>query len=41
MEIPEEDLSTHPEAGTLGADLEAGHKMYIDLQSLYLTEMHI
>ena len=38
MEIPEEDLSTHPEACTLGADLEAGEKMYLDLQVLYHVE---
>lgn len=35
MEIPLEDLSTHPQAGALGATLEAGERMYIDLQNFY------
>ena len=35
LSIPEEDLSTHPLAGTVGAPLEAGEKMYQKLQMTY------
>ena len=34
-DIPTEDLCTHPDAGTLGADLIAGGTMYQSLQILY------
>ena len=34
--IPEKELGTHPQAGVLGAPLEAGEGMYIDLQKLYI-----
>ena len=34
-DIPDEDLSTHSDAGTLGADLQAGEKMYEKLQRTY------
>ena len=37
LEIPDEDLSTHPQAGELGAEMEAGHNMYFDLQHAYVT----
>ena len=33
--IPEEDSSTNTLAGVLGAPLEAGEKMYFELQSKY------
>ena len=33
--IPEKDLGTHPQAGVLGAPLEAGEGMYTDLQKSY------
>lgn len=35
FEIPRRDLDTHPSAGTLGAELEAGLMMYKDLQETY------
>ena len=35
--IPEDDLLTHSQAGQLGAGLDAGEKLYTDLQSLYVT----
>lgn len=35
LAIPEEDLATHPLAGTIGATLEAGQKMYEKLQMTY------
>ena len=35
LDIPEEDRSSHPQAGVLGASLEAGENMYQDLQSTY------
>jgi hypothetical protein len=35
MEIPDKDLSSHPQAGVIGADLAAGEKMFLDLQNLY------
>ena len=36
--IPEDDLLTHSQAGQLGAGLDAGEKLYGDLQSLYVTK---
>ncbi len=35
LSIPEEDASTNPLAGVLGAPLEAGENMYSQLQSRY------
>ena len=35
--IPEKDLATHPQAGVLGAPLEAGEGMYADLRNSYAT----
>ena len=35
LQIPEEAASTHPQAAVLGAPLEAGEKMYMDLQNSY------
>ena len=37
LAIPEDDLDTHQLAGVLGAPLEAGEKMYRDLQCKYFT----
>ena len=34
-QIPNEALLTHPQAGVLGAPLEAGENMYTELQSTY------
>ncbi len=34
--LPEEAISTHPNASLLGADLQAGVNMYRDLQDTYL-----
>ena len=36
--IPDEDRLTHSDAGQLGASLEAGDKLYTDLQSMYIDE---
>ena len=36
LEIPQEDLSSHPKAGELGASLEAGKNLYSELQNTYL-----
>ena len=36
LNIPEEDSSTNPLAGVLGAPLEAGENMYSQLQLRYL-----
>ena len=36
LEIPQEDLASHPKAGELGASLEAGKNMYSELQHTYL-----
>ncbi len=35
LSIPEEDSSTNPLAGVLGAPLEAGENMYSQLQNRY------
>ena len=35
LEIPEEDCSSHPQAGVLGASLETGENMYKTLQNMY------
>ena len=35
--ISDEDLASHPNAGTLGADLLAGNRMHLDLQTVYAT----
>lgn len=35
LAIPQEDLDTHLLAGVLGAPLEAGDKMYMDLRFKY------
>lgn len=40
LSIPEEDSSTHPLAGVLGAHLEAGENMYQGLQRRYLDHLH-
>ena len=37
LEIPIEDASTHQQAACLGATMQAGHKMYSHLQTLYLS----
>ena len=36
LEIPNEALSSHPQAGQLGAPLEAGENMYLELQHTYV-----
>ena len=36
LNIPEEDSSTNPLAGVLGAPLEAGENMYSELQRRYV-----
>ena len=36
LAIPQEELTTHPLAGVLGAPLEAGEGMYLDLQNRYV-----
>ena len=36
LQIPEEAASTHPQATVLGAPLEAGEKMYMELQKIYV-----
>ena len=36
LAIPREELATHPLAGVLGAPLEAGEGMYLDLQNRYV-----
>ena len=36
LHIPSEDAATHKMAACLGAELQAGHKMYTDLQALYI-----
>ena len=36
LNIPEEDSSTNPLAGVLGAPLEAGENMYSQLQRRYI-----
>ena len=36
LNIPEEDSSTNPLAGVLGAPLEAGENMYSELQKRYV-----
>ena len=36
LSIPEEDSSTNPLAGVLGAPLEAGENMYSQLQRRYI-----
>ena len=35
LKIPKEALGSHPQAGKLGAVLEAGKNMYPDLQNKY------
>ncbi len=40
LSIPEEDSSTHPLAGVLGALLEAGENMYTRLQKRYIDQVH-
>ena len=37
LNIPEEDSSTNPLAGVLGAPLVAGEGMYLELQRRYLN----
>ena len=39
LAIPKDALSTHPQAGVLGATLIAGEKMYMDIQSKYIDTM--
>ena len=36
LDIPSEDSDTHKDAACLGAELQAGHKMYTNLQALYI-----
>ena len=36
LAVPQEDLATHPLAGVLGAALDAGEGMYLDLQNRYV-----
>ena len=36
LKIPSDALSSHPQAGELGAPLEAGQNMYSELQHTYL-----
>ena len=36
LKIPDKDLQTHSQAGVLGAPLEAGENMYIDIQKTYV-----
>ena len=40
LNIPEEDSSTNPLAGVLGAPLEAGENMYSELQKRYKEFYH-
>ncbi len=40
LSIPEEDSSTNPLAGVLGAPLEAGENMYSQLQNRYVDYLH-
>ena len=40
LHIPEEALETHKQAGVLGAPIEAGDKMYEDLQKTYLERIN-
>ena len=40
LNIPEEDSSSNPLAGVLGAPLEAGENMYTDLQKRYIDYQH-
>ncbi len=40
LSIPEEDSSTNPLAGVLGAPLEAGENMYSQLQNRYIDYFH-
>ncbi|XP_064386563.1 probable LIM domain-containing serine/threonine-protein kinase DDB_G0287001 isoform X2 [Halichondria panicea] len=40
LSIPEEDSSTNPLAGVLGAPLEAGKNMYSQLQNRYIDYFH-
>ncbi|KAL5486806.1 hypothetical protein EMCRGX_G019336 [Ephydatia muelleri] len=37
LKIPDEALQTHPQAGILGAPLEAGENMYINIQKTYVN----
>ena len=37
LEIPSDALSSHRQAGVLGAPLEAGEAMYRELQGMYMT----
>ena len=37
LEIPKKDAATHKLAGLVGGPLEAGEKMYTDLQWKYFT----
>ena len=36
LHVPEEAASTHPQAAVLGAPLEAGENMYIELQKSFM-----
>ena len=36
LHIPPEAMNSHPQAGVLGAPLEAGQDMYKDTQNIYL-----
>ena len=37
LDVPSEDASTHEQASHLGAELQAGHKMYCQLQAVYIS----
>ena len=38
LSIPQDAIETHQLAGVLGAPLEAGEKMYQDLQNTYVNQ---
>lgn len=40
LSIPTEDASTYPQACLLGAPIEEGEKMYLDLQECYFSDFH-
>ena len=41
LNIPEEDSSSNPLAGVLGAPLEAGENMYTGVQKRYIDYVHV
>lgn len=38
LHIPPQDMTSHPLAGVLGAPLEAGEKMYTELQNAHIVK---